>query len=379
MDRTPIEVSPPRADDATDTAASGTDGRTRREKPRRSCPFRLKACIPIVVLAALGGRLLGPLKPSQDPAPQPVPAPPSPHTLFFVGDVMLARNVETRMKAAGDWAYPFRQIARTLRTADMTFGNLECPVSDTGRNLHHLYSFRADPRAIEGLESAGFRVMSVANNHTDDWDRPALLDTLQRVRAAGILPVGAGADEDEAHRPALVDLGAVRIAFLAYVNIEPHDAVAAPGRPGVAWLEPDRALADIRKARCLADVVVVSLHWGVEYAPRPRPEQIELAHRMIEAGADLVVGSHPHVVQPVELYRSRWIAYSLGNFVFDQEGVAARHGLMLKVTLSRTGITEVTPVPITITPTFQATLVPVPEPRHEAIPPAGARKATRAE
>ncbi len=90
----------------------------------------------------------------------------------------------------GDWTYPFHSIASTLRSADLAFDNLEGPVSDTGRDLHHLYSFRADPRAMEGLQYAGFRVMSVANNYMDHWDRPALLDTLQRLRTAAILPVG---------------------------------------------------------------------------------------------------------------------------------------------------------------------------------------------
>ena len=125
--------------------------------------------------------------------------PPLERTLLFVGDVMLSRHVGALMEARQDWDYPFRKIAPTLRAADLAFANLECPVSDTGRNLHHLYSFRADPRAIEGLKYAGFTVLSVANNHMDDWDRPALLDTVRRLCAAGLVPVGAGANLGEAH------------------------------------------------------------------------------------------------------------------------------------------------------------------------------------
>lgn len=298
---------------------------------------------------------------------QEAPSPPRERTLLFVGDVMLSRGVGERMRAENDWTFPFQQIAETLAAADLTFGNLECPLSDQGRNRHHLYSFRADPRAIEGLTRAGFDVMSLANNHAYDWGAPALLDTQERLRAAGILPVGAGANDLEAHYPVLVDCGGVKLAFLAYVNIEPKEATAAPDKPGVAWLEPERVMADIRFARPLADVVIVALHWGVEYATQPQREQVALARQMIDAGADLVVGGHPHVVQPLEPYQGRWIAYSLGNFVFDQKAPGTHRGLMLQVKLTDKQISEVKPIPIVIDRTFQARLAPVEQPEGEAV------------
>lgn len=294
-------------------------------------------------------------------------APRRERVLLFVGDVMLSRGVGARMKAEGDWVYPFQKIAETLRAADLTFANLEGPVSDVGRDRHHLYSFRADPEAIEGLQLAGFDVTAVANNHMYDWGPEALLDTLRRLREAGIQPVGAGANDLQAHYPLLVDLEGVQLAFLAYASVEPKAAVAGPDKAGVAWLEPDRVLADIRFARPLADLVIVCLHWGNEYATRPQREQVELAHQMVDAGADLVVGSHPHVVQPLEEYRGRWIAYSLGNFIFDQKPGATRRGLMLKVKLIDTQIGEVVPVPITIDPTFQALVTPPEEARPKTI------------
>lgn len=262
------------------------------------------------------------------------------------------------MKAEGDWTYPFQKIASTLAAADLIFGNLECPVSDLGRDLHHLYSFRADPKVLEGLKYAGFGVMSLANNHMFDWDRPALLDTLHRLRGAGILPVGAGQNDLEAHYPVLLDLKGTKLAFLAYVSVPPEEAVARPDQPGVAWLDPERALGDIRFARSLADLIVVCLHWGAEYSNRPQPEQVKLAHQMIAAGADFVVGGHPHVVQPVEQFHGRWIAYSLGNFIFDQKPGATRRGMMLKVALRGRQINEVIPIPIGIEPTFQAVITP---------------------
>jgi len=283
-------------------------------------------------------------------------AAPHQRTLIFAGDVMLSRGVGRKMYAKGDWGYPFRQVSGVLHAADLAYCNLECPISDQGRNLHHLYSFRADPRAVDGLKSAGFTIVSEANNHAYDWGPPALLDTLGRLHAVGIRTVGAGENTLEAHHPTVVDLGGVRVAFLAYVNIDPQDAAAGAHHPGVAWLDVEQVTADIRFARYLADLVVVCPHWGVEYATAPTRRQEELARKMIDAGADLIVGSHPHVVQPLVQYHGRWVAYSLGNFIFDQQDPATHRGLMLKVTVRDKKIAEVTKVPIEINADCQALL-----------------------
>lgn len=291
-------------------------------------------------------------------------------TLLFAGDIMLSRGVGARMAAKGDWTHPFHKVAEMLRSADLTFANLECPISDAGRERGHLYSFRADPRALEGLLFAGFDVVSLANNHAYDWGPEALLDTIQRLDKAGIRAVGAGANDREAHYPVVVDLEGVRVAFLAYVSIEPRAASAGAEKPGVAWLDPEQVLADIRFARPLADILVVSPHWGIEYAPKPELWQVELARRMIDAGADFVVGHHPHVVQPFEEYAGGWIAYSLGNFVFDQKPPSTRRGLLLKVTLRGKRIVEVSTLPTVIEPTFQAAISTAEELAREGKRPA---------
>jgi poly-gamma-glutamate synthesis protein (capsule biosynthesis protein) len=262
------------------------------------------------------------------------------------------------MEAKGDWGYPFRPVSGVLHGADLAYCNLECPVSDRGRNLHHLYSFRADPRALEGLKEAGFTIVSEANNHAYDWGPAALADTLGRLHAIGIRTVGAGENTLEAHHPTVVDLDGLRVAFLAYVNIDPQEAAAGAEHPGVAWLDLEQVTSDIRFARNLADLVVVCPHWGVEYATAPTRQQQELARRMVDAGADLIVASHPHVVQPLEQYRGRWIAYSLGNFIFDQKDPATHRGLILEVRVRDKKIAEVTKVPIEINADCQAVLAP---------------------
>ena len=291
------------------------------------------------------------------------------YTLLFTGDIMLSRTVGARMEAQKDWSLPFHLISDTLHDADLRYCNLECPVSDRGRNLHHLYSFRADPRVIEGLKAAGFNVASQANNHTYDWGPDALLDSLERLRAAGIQPVGAGQNSLAAHYPLLVRVGSLRIAFLAYVNIDPKEATAGVDRPGVAWLDPGQALTDIRFARPLADLVIVCPHWGVEYALQPTREQVDLAHQMIDAGADMIVGSHPHVVEPVEKYHDHWIAYSLGNFIFDQEGPNTHRGYLLKAIVRDRRIADVESIPIDINSVFQAKLPPTVDRTAKALQP----------
>ncbi len=312
--------------------------------------------------------------PSQAPSAQmaaPTPPEKTAYTLLFTGDVMLSRAVGARMAARNDWSLPFRLITDTLQSADLRYCNLECPISDRGANLHHLYSFRADPKSIEGLTTAGFNVASQANNHSYDWGPDALLDSLARLRAAGVQPVGAGQNALAAHYPLLVKVGTLRIAFLAYVNVDPREAAAGVDRPGVAWLDPAQALADIRFARPLADLVVVCPHWGVEYAAKPSRDQVDLAHQMIDAGADLIVGSHPHVTQPLENYSGHWIAYSLGNFIFDQESPATHRGLLLKVTVQGRKIVEAQPLEIRINSNYQAELAPADE---HAVPRAVAQK-----
>src|SRR5580692_5304677 len=180
-------------------------------------PSKLKTLF--AAIAAVGLFVLFSSGLSQDPnfaqSTSTVPSSPekSEYTLLFTGDIMLSRAVGARMQAQKDWLFPFRLIDDTLLAADLRYCNLECPVSDRGRNLHHLYSFRADPRAIEGLKFAGFNVASQANNHAYDWGQEALVDSVERLRAAGIQPVGAGRDALAAHYPVIARVGSLRVAF----------------------------------------------------------------------------------------------------------------------------------------------------------------------
>ncbi|MEK7860279.1 MAG: CapA family protein [Chloroflexota bacterium] len=178
-------------------------------------------------------------------------------------------------------------------------------------------------RYVTGIADAGFDALSLAANHSGDAGPQGVLDSVRVLREAGIVPFGGGPDAASARRPAILDVHGVRVALLGYSDVPPESYAATATRPGDAHLfhdDPTYASirADVAAARAVADVVVVLAHWGVEYEDRPRPWVEAAAHAMVEAGATAVLGDHPHWVQSVETYRGGYIAYSMGNFVFDQ-------------------------------------------------------------
>jgi poly-gamma-glutamate synthesis protein (capsule biosynthesis protein) len=286
-------------------------------------------------------------------------------TLFFVGDIMLDRGVEVSVKKYGqdDWKFPFLKISDFLNEADILFGNLEGPISDKGRKVGTIYSFRADPKVVEGLKYAGFDILSVANNHIFDYAESAMADTFSLLKEAGIDYVGGGFNESEAYSPKIREINGTKIAFLAFTNLCAPFWEATKENPGIACLtanpidnqpEKEKIEKSIAKGREMADLVIVSMHFGEEYQASPTPEKKALAQLFIDAGADLVVGHHPHVAQPVEKYKSGYIAYSLGNFVFDQDfSEETMEGLLLKVIVENKKIRKAVPIEFKIDGFFQ--------------------------
>jgi len=284
-----------------------------------------------------------------------------PVTMIFAGDVMLTRGVAYMVDkyGAGDYNFPFLKINSILAAADIVFGNLEGAVSDKGYKAGSIYSFEADPKAVEGLVYAGFDVMSCANNHMLDYTAAALEDTLARLSAVGILCVGAGSNIQEALAPKFLDVKGNRIAFLALADFTVASWYATADTPGIAKATDENIKNGIDAARRGgADIVVVSFHFGNEYETIPSEEQKRLAHYAIDNGADVVVGHHPHVVQPVEEYKpGKWIAYSLGNFVFDQNfSAATMEGAMLEVLVKDGAIAEAAKKTVAINSRYQPEL-----------------------
>ncbi|MGE5579654.1 MAG: CapA family protein [Bacillota bacterium] len=274
-----------------------------------------------------------------------------PVTLVAVGDVMLSRGVAGRIQENGNLGLPFAKVTSLLRTGDIVFGNLENPLTP-GREINiREMVLRADPGMADALADAGFTVLSLANNHTPDFGATGILDTLRNLDQAGIAWVGAGSDASEAYASRMVEVKGLRFAFLAFTDpgITPPLYEASESSPGTASADIAKMQAAIKDARLDADFVVVSLHAGVEYEAEPDDLQVELAHAAIDAGADLVIGHHPHVVQPVERYRDRYILYSLGNFVFDQWwSEETCQGLIARLVISAAGVERVEFYPVTI-------------------------------
>ena len=294
----------------------------------------------------------------------PEKEPPS-FVLMFVGDIMLDRGVRGMVykKGEGDYSFPFLKIQPYFQEADLLFGNLESMISDKGTDIGGLYSFRAEPEAVQGLIYAGFDIVSVANNHVFDYGRQAMEDTFLRLEKAGISYAGGGFTEEQAYSPVIKELEDIKIAFLAYTNLASPYWTAQGERSGISLLEEERMKEDIEKAAKQADLVVVSFHYGQEYQPEPDSFQVSVSRAAIEAGADLIIGHHPHVIQPLEEYQQGHIAYSLGNFVFDQAFSAeTMEGLILKVVVKEGKISEVIPVRIKMNQYFQPELFLAGEP-----------------
>ncbi len=291
------------------------------------------------------------------PAPVPEPAPKQEKrtaTLLFVGDIMLSRNIGRIMAERNDWRYPFLEVADTLASADLTFGNLEGPISSRGVKQGSIYSFRADPRSAEGLAYAGFDVVSLANNHMLDYGKEAFLDTLDALTDAGISYAGGGADFKAAHGPAVWEANGMKVAFLAYTNLVPVSFTKETAQPAIAFADVAQMTADIASAKAQADAVVASFHWGEEYQTAHNAYQERIAKAAIDAGALLVIGHHPHVAQEVERYNGGVIAYSLGNFVFDQNfSKDTRTGLALRVTLADGAVESIEEMTVKFTSDFQ--------------------------
>jgi poly-gamma-glutamate synthesis protein (capsule biosynthesis protein) len=280
-----------------------------------------------------------------------------PATLVFVGDIMLSRGVGRLMEKKNDWQYPFLEIKDTLAEADLLIGNLEGPISSKGVKIGSIYSFRVDPRAVAGLTGAGFDVLSLANNHLWDYGRDAFNATLNILRNNGIDYIGGGIDYAEAHQPLVREVKGTKVAFLAYTDLAPAGIMKESSKPAVAFSDLKQIIPDIAKAKTLADLVIVSFHWGNEYETKHNQKQEALAHAVIDAGANLVIGHHPHVAQEVEKYKDGYIAYSLGNFVFDQNfSTDTRSGLMLKVTIKDKKIEKTESQRIKFTSTYQPKL-----------------------
>ena len=261
--------------------------------------------------------------------------------LVATGDIMLARTVEERMNQYGP-LYPFQAVYPLLQSADIAVGNLETPFTVRGRPADKRFIFRAHPEHISVLRTAGFDVLSLANNHVLDFPPDSMDDTLAALEDLGIATVGAGRGEAAAHRPAVLEVKGTKVAFLAFAAPRWRNSPEVPTATDVAWAEPEPVRSAVAQARQEADLIIVILHMGTEYETQANQQQRAVAHAAVEAGAALVIGHHPHVMQDAEVYQGVPIVYSLGNFVFDMDVIErTRDTAILRAVLARDGVRSV--------------------------------------
>jgi len=241
--------------------------------------------------------------------------------------------------------YPFRNIRQLLSEADIAFANLETPLSDKARRNG---AFRTPVAFAEGLAWAGIDVVSNANNHALDAEGEGLLDTKEALWRAGVGAVGTGRDLEDARRPFIVERNGVRVAFLAYsMFVNAGDAAfATPERSGVVPLDPFIIKEDIRRVRGRADYVAVSFHWSVENSQDVLPADQAFARDIIDAGADIVLGHHPHVPRGFEVYKGKPIFYSFGNLIFGHGHTYWMDNYVARMTLTREGVTKIEVIPV---------------------------------
>jgi poly-gamma-glutamate synthesis protein (capsule biosynthesis protein) len=271
--------------------------------------------------------------------------------LLFAGDVMLSRGVRQQILAANDPAFPFRKVATLLAGADIAFINLESPFSDRGPYHEGGLIFHAAPQMIAGLQLAGIAIASTANNHARDCGPHGVEFTVRWLSFHGIAPVGSGESEAKAHAGVVLVRNGIRFGFLAY-TYDQSNGNWRDRDPRIAVTDPAIVCRDISALRKRCDVVIVSMHHGIEYTPRPTNAQIEFAHAAIDAGAALVIGHHPHVIQREEIYHGGVIFYSLGNFIFDQfQRPATQEGEIAEVDFMNRAILFAATWPVRITAT----------------------------
>lgn len=250
-----------------------------------------------------------------------------------VGDIMLAGRWASVLKSKG-YEHPFAAVKSELAGGDINIANMESPIATGGREYTgKQFRFRAEPAVAKAVRAAGFNLVTLANNHSMDFGGEALAETLQHLDSAGIAWIGAGENLDEARKMALYTIKGKKVAFLGYSLTQPIEFFAGKTRSGTTPGYEKIVTTDVASARRQADYVIVSFHWGREASTTVQEYQRKAAHSAIDAGADAIIGHHPHILQGIERYKQGIIFYSLGNFTFASKSTTADVSAMIRLRL----------------------------------------------
>lgn len=268
-------------------------------------------------------------------------------TLLFVGDIMLSRGVEYVAPRYKNPLFPFHYIASTTAKYDLAIGNLETPITKKGPYMvPYSLVFNSDPKYLRSLKLAGFDILSSANNHALDKGEAGLLETIKFIRDSGMESVGAGED---CHKGIIKEVDGIIFGFLAYSYTGHNSGGHAPNKLVCDWQDFENVKTDVQNLKKKVDHVIILPHTGVEYSKVPTKEDVSKMKELVDLGASAVIGAHPHVVQGVEEYKNGVIAYSLGNFVFDnQENPETEKGLALVLTFTKKSLQDIEKINIKI-------------------------------
>lgn len=312
-----------------------------------------RALLALGAASILAGAAMPPVSAATPPMPSTdTPTAPGVVRLMAVGDVVLGQTIGRRIIKNGPDT-PWRKVMVYLDQADLLMANLECPISSRGTPWPgKKYTLRAPPGAASALVAAGVDVVSLANNHTLDYGFTAFGDTLSTLDALGVGHVGGGLNEAAAHAPVIIERNGLRVGFLGYaLYFAPGTKgswTAGANKPGVVAATPALVAQEVAALKAQVDVVVVNFHGGRTNSAKPTKQVRQFTRAAIGAGAALVVGHHPHVLQGYTNVGNSLIAYSMGNFVFDFMEGAQLEAAILDVTLTADGVTEFSWIPIVI-------------------------------
>jgi poly-gamma-glutamate synthesis protein (capsule biosynthesis protein) len=267
--------------------------------------------------------------------------------ITFAGDILLDRGIRRQIDRSGIETL-FSGVSDILHGSTFSVGNLECPLSNINNPQNKKYTFRGEPIWAKGLRKAGFTHLDVANNHTCDQGAIGFAETMECIKSEGIGPIGATcAGKDQV----LLASGSDTCALFASNLVRPEPGEIVPDSVAPCRMGADDLSLIVRQYHSThpKHFIIVLLHWGREHSESVNPEQRNVAHLLVDAGADIIVGHHPHVLQPIEIYNRKPIIYSLGNFVFDQAQPSATRSMLAGLVIKKGRLTKVRIFPIVIT------------------------------
>jgi poly-gamma-glutamate synthesis protein (capsule biosynthesis protein) len=274
-----------------------------------------------------------------------------------VGDIMLGRGVGSRLeKQNKGYKFPFEKVGEILGKGDIIFGNLEAPITESTKGLDSSRKIvlKSSPSAFEALSYAGFNLVSLANNHILDYYEKGLFDTFEILNKGGIKYSGAGKSLQEARKPTIIERKGIKTGLLSYTDMAGITYLGNPSisfgagseKAGVIPLDLSLIKEDVAKARDEVDILIVSLHWGIEESFEVSREQVEMAHEILDCGADIILGHHPHQFQGIEIYKGKPIFYSLGNFIFDQNDPENQQSFIINMEFTERKLGKLTAIPV---------------------------------